>query len=463
MLKDQNENNEVEIVRESNFKKTDDGTYEKEVIWSDNSGFHTETTVINKTVPSAGVIILTAVVFLLIGALIAGMIFFARFTDVRSIVDAISGSRQADATPIPTLEPQTTAEPFQTPKPSNTPDPSGHGGDDSGFNAIPDLYASNVSGIVIVQSYSGTSFRPSNHIGTGTGFLISENGYILTNAHVVKDANLFRVVTYSNKTLEAKLIGSDVRTDIAVLKIDDVSDMTVLRIGDSSAVRTGDFVFAIGHPTGDELSFTATFGMVGAINRSVVVEGVRNDYIQIDAAINPGNSGGPLFDMNGYVIGVNSAKTVIASYSEDGEPISAEGLAFALPINSAYETARKIIEEGGIKRPGIGISTILIDEETAEKYGIPIGVLVYTILEDGPGHLAGLHIDDIITEADGTPITDSDTLSQYIRTKDIGDTIELTVYRDGETLNIRITIGDLNSLGSKLLDDAYGGEKYGLR
>ena len=173
MLKDQNENNEVEIVRESNFKKTDDGTYEKEVIWSDNSGFHTETTVINKTVPSAGVIILTAVVFLLIGALIAGMIFFARFTDVRSIVDAISGSRQADTTPIPTLEPQTTAEPFQTPKPSNTPDPSGHGGDDSGFNAIPDLYASNVSGIVIVQSYSGTSFRPSNHIGTGTGFLIS--------------------------------------------------------------------------------------------------------------------------------------------------------------------------------------------------------------------------------------------------------------------------------------------------
>ncbi|MBQ3939173.1 MAG: PDZ domain-containing protein, partial [Clostridia bacterium] len=162
-------------------------------------------------------------------------------------------------------------------------------------------------------------------------------------------------------------------------------------------------------------------------------------------------------------IGVNSAKTVIASYDENGEAISAEGLGFAIPINTALETARAIIENGSIVRPGIGISTIVIDEDTAAKYDIPVGALVYSILEDGPGHLAGLHVDDIIIKADDTDIPDSESLGRYISTKSLGDVVKLTVFRDGETITIDITIGDLNQLGSTVLNDEYGGEKYGLR
>ena len=463
MDKQDNMNNDIDLYSETRYQKNSDGNSERTVIWRDGEGMHTETTVINKTVPSVGVILLIALVFTIIGAAIAALLFLARYGK-----DFALFSRRSDAvvTEAPTQSELPTLEPVKTPEPTpgETNNPSGHEGDtDSvGFGAIPELYRRNVTGVVIIQSYSGT-VRLSNLVGTGTGFCISENGYIMTNAHVVKDADNFIVTSYSNRKVSARLIGSDVRTDIAVLKIEETDLLTVLTIGDSSKVRTGDFVFTIGHPTGDELSFTATFGMVGAVERSVSIEGVRNNYIQIDAAINPGNSGGPLFDMQGNVIGVNSAKTVIASYNDDGDPISAEGLGFALPINMALETATKIIDEGGILRPGIGISTIFVNEEVAEQYSIPTGALVYTITEDGPGHLAGLKIDDIITDVDGVAIDSNDTLVNYIRTKSVGDVIRMNIFRDGETLEIEVTVGDLNSIGSTILDNAYGGEKYGLR
>lgn len=447
----------VDMYSESKYSYNEDGDMQKNVIWHDDNGMHSETTIIQKKVPAAGTIILTAVVFLLIGALIAGMIFFARFVGIRSIADVLRGnSEQQQEQPTPPVENTT-----PTPAPQTTPSGNNSGETGTFANNIPEIYKNNVNGVVIVQSYDGKA-RLSNLVGTGTGFCIAENGYILTNAHVVEDANTYQVVTYDGKTVDASLVGKDVRTDIAVLKIKDIS-LKVLETGDSSAVQTGDFVFAIGHPTGDELSFTATFGMVGAVNRSVIIDGVRNSFIQIDAAINPGNSGGPLFDMNGRVIGVNSAKTVIASYDEDGEPISAEGLGFAIPINTALDTARAIIANGSIVRPGIGISTIVINEETAAKYDIPVGALVYSILEDGPGHLAGLHVDDIIIKADDTDIPDSESLGKYISSKSVGDVVKLTVFRDGETLTLDITIGDLNQLGSTVLNDEYGGEKYGLR
>ncbi|MBR0134921.1 MAG: trypsin-like peptidase domain-containing protein [Clostridia bacterium] len=442
---------------ESKFARNDDGSYERSVIWKDNDTLHTETTVINKTVPSAGVIILTALVFTLIGALIAGLIFFSRFIGVRSIVDALKDSKPAEATPAPD-----NAVVLPTPSLPDSSDP-GNAGPSYFSGSLSELYSRNVGGVVIVQSYNGKAGRSADLIGTGTGFCISGQGYILTNEHVVADANSFQVVTFADQTIDARLIGSDVRTDIAVLKIDDASLLTPLEPADSSSVRTGDFVFAIGHPTGDELSFTATFGMVGAVDRSVLIDGVRNDYIQIDAAINPGNSGGPLFDMNGKVIGVNSAKTVIASYDENGEPITAEGLGFALPINLALQTASTIINEGGIQRPGIGISTITVDEETAEQYQIPQGALVYTITENSPGHLGGLKIDDIITGADDVTISASEDLGAYVRTKSVGETIVLHVWRDGEALDVEIVVGNLNELGSTILNNEYGGSKYGFR
>lgn len=457
-----NNSNNIELYSDSGYSKDANGDQRKHVVWHDNDGMHTETTVIHKNVPSIGTILLTALVFTAIGALIASLIFFARFMNIKSLAKEIYGHSETV-----TEAPYATAAPHETEKPTPQPYQPGQPGQpqqpfQGAENPIPEIYSKSVTGVVIVSSYKG-SIRTSNLIGTGTGFCISNNGYVMTNAHVVEGASSFQLTTYNNKAVTAKLIGADVRTDIAVLKIDDPSILAVLELGDSSTVRTGDFVFAIGHPTGDELSFTATFGMVGAVERSVIIDGVRNEYIQIDAAINPGNSGGPLFDMNGRVIGVNSAKTVIASYDDNGDPISAEGLGFALPINIAVETANTIISEGGIQRPGIGISTIFINTDTAAKYSIPQGALVYTITEDGPGHHAGLKIDDIITAADNQLITDGEFLGKYIRSKNVGDTVILTVWRDGTELRINIEIGDLNSIGSTILNNEYGGEKYGLR
>lgn len=457
---EQNGKTETELLSDMKFEKNSDGDMERSVVWKDSSGNHTETTIIHKNVPAAGTIIITAITFLIVGMLIAGAIFFARYGIFSENAQSDANSRiEATEPPLPTLEPQ---QPGND-SPTSAPNPGGTSSNDpsSSINSIPELYSRNVQGVVIIESYNG-NVRPSNLVGTGTGFCISANGYILTNAHVVNEADHYMVTSYSKAQCEARLIGADKKTDIAVLKIEDTSMLSVLSVGDSSKVRTGDFVFTIGHPTGDELSFTATFGMVGAVERSVLIDGLRNYYIQIDAAINPGNSGGPLFDMEGNVIGVNSAKTVIASYDEDGNPINAEGLGFAIPINNAIEVARQLIDEGGIARPGIGISTIYIDEDRAAAYSIPTGALVYTIIENGPAHLGGLKIDDIITAVDDIAVTSNESLGEYIRTKQIGDVITMNVFRDGETLEIQITVGDFNQIGSKILNDEHGGAKYGI-
>ena len=165
--------------------------------------------------------------------------------------------------------------------------------------------------------------------------------------------------------------------------------------------------------------------------------------------------------MDGNVIGVNSAKTVTASVDEYGQPISAEGLGFSLPINEAMRTAKQLIENGSVQRPGIGVSVVAVDEARAEKYNIPQGLLVYTVTKDGPGHKAGLYADDIITEYDGTA-TDNDSFVDYLRRKAVGDTVKIRYWRDGEYYECIITVGDLNSIGSEILDDAYGGSKFGF-
>lgn len=452
----------------------DDGDRQRTVAWREEGGpLQTQTTIIHKKVPSAGVIVLTAFVFTVLGALIASLVFLARFVDVKSIASAIGETKRTSMieTPLPEQSSNGAPSDNDAKSPSAHTDPNvalptpAPPEDDPVMNfgaGLNELYDENAAGVVIVNSYSGVP-RSSNHTGTGSGFFITDDGYILTNAHVVEDAANVRITTYDGSEYDAVIVGSDVRTDMAVLRAPEEAVMKTLTIGDSSRVRTGDFVLAIGHPTGEELSFTATFGMVGAIERSVTIDGVRNDYIQIDAAINPGNSGGPLFDMNGLVIGVNSAKTVVASYDENGEPITAEGLGFALPIGTAMETARELIAQGGIVRPGIGLSTVFVTPETAEKYGIPVGGLVYTVTEGGPAHEAGLYADDIITQADDVKIEDNEALGAYIRTKTYGDSVEITYWRDGEYHTCTLIVGDLNAIGSKVLDDAYGGAKYGIR
>lgn len=464
----------IEFFTDPIRTENEKGERESTVLWREEGGpLQTQTTVIHKKVPSAGVLVLTAFVFTVLGAFLASLVFLARFIDIKSIASAIGETKRTSVieTPRPEQSADSTPEPDETKAPVVNPDPNIQLPTPAPDEAFPDmnfgaglneLFNENVAGVVIVNSYSGSP-RGSNHSGTGSGFFITDDGYILTNAHVVEGAVNVRITAYNGSVYDAAIVGSDVKTDIAVLKAPKEAVSEALTIGDSDRVRTGDFVLAIGHPTGEELSFTATFGMVGAVDRSVTIDGVRNDYIQIDAAINPGNSGGPLFDMNGLVVGVNSAKTVVASYDEDGEPINAEGLGFALPINMAMETARAIISQGSIVRPGIGLSTVFVTPETAEKYGIPIGGLVYTVTEGGPAHEAGLYADDIITQADDVKIEDNEALGAYIRTKVYGDIVEITYWRDGEYHTCTLTVGDLNAIGSTVLDGAYGGAKYGIK
>lgn len=464
----------IEFFTEPIRTENDNGERERTVVWREEGGsLQTQTTIIHKKVPTAGVLVLTAFVFTALGAFLASLVFLARFIDIKSIASAIGETKRTSVieTPRPDQSSDSSEVPEHSKTPMVSPDPNFQlptpapeaDTPDMNFGAwLNELFAKNVSGVVIVNSYSGSP-RSSTHIGTGSGFFFTDEGYIITNAHVVDGAANVRITAYNGTVYDAAIVGSDVKTDIAVLKVPEEAVLETLTMGDSDRVRTGDFVLAIGHPTGEELSFTATFGMVGAVDRSVTIDGVRNDYIQIDAAINPGNSGGPLFDMNGLVVGVNSAKTVVASYDEDGEPINAEGLGFALPINTAIQTAHDLIAQGSIVRPGIGLSTVFVTPETAEKYGIPIGGLVYTITEGGPAHEAGLYADDIITRADDVKIEDNEALGAYIRTKSYGDTVEITYWRDGEYHTCNLTVGDLNAIGSTVLDGAYGGAKYGIK
>lgn len=427
--------------------------------WSEGDRLHVETTIIHKSIPSVGTILITAITFLIIGALIASGILLARFIEIDTISAALVGSLGSDDPADSTNPPLTTNPPMGDVNGGGSHSPSIVFG---GANPIPDIYSSTVEGVVIINSYSRQVNLSVNLIGTGTGFFISTEGYILTNAHVIEDAQSVWVTFYDGTNTRASIVGFDVKTDVAVLKVDASKVTKALTLGNSDSVRTGDFVLAIGHPTGEELSFTGTFGMVGALNRSVLIDGMRNDYIQIDAAINPGNSGGPLFDMNGNVIGINSAKTVIASYNEDGEPINAEGLGFALPINNAMDVAAKLIEDGSIPRPGIGVSVITISEQRAESFNIPCGALVYSVVKDGPAHKAGLYADDIIVKAGDTEITDKEMFVEVIQVLNVGDSIELQYWRDGEMYTCTLVVGNLNEIGSEVLDDAYGGSRFGF-
>lgn len=406
---------------------------------------HKYVTVVQKRVPSVGVILLAAIVFMLVGAMVCAAITAVDFAKDGPIKEAFS--QVMGVTPAPAA--------------TSGSNSGTTGADIASGGSLGEIYKQNVEGVVVIKSYSSKQMTSSSLESVGTGFFITSDGYIITNAHVVDEARAVEIVMYSGERCEAKLVGKDVSTDIAVLKVD-VEGAVVSVIGDSDTVCPGEFVLAIGHPTGEELKFTATFGMVGAIERSVNIDGVTNTYIQIDAAINPGNSGGPLFDMNGRIIGVNSAKTVVASYNENGEKINAEGLGFALPINRAMEVAKTLMSEGEIQRPGIGISVITIDAETAAKYGVPQGVLVYSVIKDGPGDIAGLYADDIIISADGVEVKTIDEFLEIVKSKKVGERIEIRYVRNDGVWTALLEIGDLNKIGKEILDNAFGGKKFGI-
>ena len=289
--------------------------------------------------------------------------------------------------------------------------------------------------------------QTSTATATGSGIIISEDGYILTNNHVVdtsssnssysyydiSDATSVKVKlnssTYGDDaTYDAKIVGKDSQTDLAVLKIDK-TDLTAAEFGDSDQAIVGEFVMAVGSPLG--LDTTVTQGIISAVNREVESDGTKYTCIQTDAAINSGNSGGALVNSEGKVIGVNTLKL-------SGSGV--EGIGFAIPINSTLDVTSQLIDHNKVLRPYIGISGINLDESTAKKYNLTVGVYVKTVQNFSPAEKAGLQSGDVIVKADDKDITTMDELNEVKNSHKIGDTMKLKINRSGEEKEITITL-----------------------
>lgn len=357
-------------------------------------------------------------------------------------------------------QPQTTPQPEPTQAPTYTPRemPALDGVAPSLQampNPLPDIVESAGKGVVGMDVYYyDEALEQDVPMAYGSGFIISSEGYIVTNAHVVEGASQVEVKFIDGSSAPGQVIGADSKLDVAVVYVE-AQGLTPLALGSSAQVKVGDFTVAIGNPTGEMLADTATFGIISATAREANVEGQVNSYIQTDAAINPGSSGGPLLDMSGKVIGITSAKALYAGYDEYGNMINAEGIGYAIPIDEAMEVVRELITTGHVKRPGIGISVVEIDQTTAEMYQVPQGILVYTVTEDGPAHAADLRTNDVILSYDGITAGATTDFVAYVGAMEVGDQVKLRIWRDGQEQELYVTVGDLNQIGTKILNDEY--------
>lgn len=300
-----------------------------------------------------------------------------------------------------------------------------------------EVYAQNVASTVGITTSVTTNFFgfTTTSAASGSGFIFSNDGYILTNYHVIESSNSIKVTTYDGSSYDAALIGYDEGNDIAVLKIE-AEGLSPVVLGDSDNLNVGDSVIAIGNPLG-ELTFSLTSGVVSALDREVTLSSaVTMDLIQTDCAINSGNSGGALFNLYGEVIGITNAK-----YSSSGSGASIDNIGFAIPINSVLNIVESIIENGYIAKPYIGVSVTSVSEDT-QSYGLPAGAAVKAVNEDSPAEKAGLQVNDIITAANGSEISSSDDLLQLVSSLYDGAKLNLTVYRQGQTLEIEVTVGE---------------------
>jgi len=301
-----------------------------------------------------------------------------------------------------------------------------------------EVYAKNVNSTVGITTSITTNYwgYQTTSAASGSGFILSDDGYILTNHHVIEDSSSITVSCYNGTTYDAELIGFDESNDIAVLKVD-ATGLTPVIMGDSSKMNVGDDVVAIGNPLG-ELTFSLTAGKISAKDRQITMStGGTMRLIQTDCAINSGNSGGALFNMYGEVIGITNAKYSSSSVGE----ASIDNIGFAIPVNDVQSMITSIIEKGYIAKPYIGVSVTDVSPET-QSYGLPRGAAVKSIFEESPAQLAGLQENDIITHINGEAINGSSALVQRVGNTQPGDTITLTVYRMGQTLEISMTVGE---------------------
>ena len=302
------------------------------------------------------------------------------------------------------------------------------------------VYAQNVNSVVLIScevatpSYFG---QTSTGTSTGTGFIISEDGYVVTNYHVVQDSRAIYVTTHNNEKLPAVLVGHDKTNDVAVLKVETEKKLPYATLGSSNDLAVGDQVVAIGNPLGD-LTATLTVGYVSAKDRDVTTEGATINMIQTDAAINSGNSGGPLFNMKGEVVGITTAK--YSGSSSSGATI--EGIGFAIPIDDVASMINDLIHFGYVTGAYLGVMVSDVDAESANYYGMPVGAYVQEVTPGYAAEVAGVKVKDIIVALGDYEVSSVSELTRTLRNFSAGETTTITVYRGGAEKVLPITLDE---------------------
>ena len=299
---------------------------------------------------------------------------------------------------------------------------------------IAEAVGPSVVGIVVKQSFGNDIFS-RQETANGSGFIISEDGYIVTNSHVIEGASELYVVLNNGENYTAEVVGMDTKTDIAVIKID-VQNLPKAELGKSSDLKVGELAVAIGNPLGLEFQGSVTAGVISALDRSMEIDGRQYNLVQTDAAINPGNSGGPLVNKYGYVVGINTVK--ISSSKT-------EGMGFAIPMDYALPIIEELMEKGYVSgRPEIGIEIINITDTMAMQYNLPVGVYILNVIPGSAAEKAGLKQEDVIVKADGESVTTAEMLNDVKDNHRVGEKMELTVIRGGKTMEITVVLGEEN-------------------
>lgn len=297
---------------------------------------------------------------------------------------------------------------------------------------VPDIYdvvSPSVVSIICTSQGNGLGAAATS---SGSGVILTKDGYVVTNNHVINGASIITVKTIAGQSFDAQIVGADARTDLAVLKVESDKDLPYAELGNSASLRVGDLALAIGNPLKEELVSTLTVGYISAINRTMIIDERQMTMLQTDAAINPGNSGGALINVYGQVIGITTAKST---------GYDVEGLGFAIPINEAIPVIESIIEHGYVTgRPLVGITGIDVTENIAAANDLPVGVYVDSVVSGGAADKGGIKPGDVVVKFDGEKVENVDQINAIRDEHKVGDQIEVTVSRNGKKIKCTIVL-----------------------
>jgi serine protease Do len=384
-------------------------------------------------------------VFKVLAFAVYGLAFFALGIYIHG---SLSGGRDSGSRPL-----------FQTPPVAPAASaPGGNTGPETPFVRVAEIVTPAVVNISTVSTGKGRTpgdtFRPfgddpffrdffdrffegmphrRQQKSLGSGLIIEKSGLILTNNHVIKDADEITVRFSNNQETKGKVVGTDPKTDLAVIRVDTKTDLPVVKLGDSDSLRVGEWAIAIGNPFG--LDHTLTVGVISATGRSEVGIAAYENFIQTDASINPGNSGGPLLNIRGEVVGINTA--IVAS---------GQGIGFAIPINMARKVMDDLVKRGKVTRGWLGVGIQPLTLELAKSFGLSgEGVLVNQVMPKSPAEAAGIKVGDVILEIAGKSVKDSRELQRVIAEAEVGKPVELKILREKAQHSVSVRVGEMPS------------------